>query len=313
MLVRPVDVLPERGGRVGGQGQAAPFPATSAPRSMARVLHQVTSMSQTLLFRNHIRREWARIVVGARRVATCAAVAGAWLGAWLLGVWSFGTLLVYSDARAGADEETIEPVGAADVVRVAAVDSAAAHEPPRPLVPRMPGAYGLDGHSRVLGDTLACPAIDLVDFTGDAVPLSPRARVTPPFAARLHELERVIVELASEFYGRRPSAILVAASYDCRSVSGKNQRLSEHALGNAIDITGFQFPPLAAEPAFEVRVDRHWHASGEAAGARHARFLRALTEALLARDVFRTLLGPAHPDHADHFHFDMAPEYYVDL
>jgi hypothetical protein len=29
--------------------------------------------------------------------------------------------------------------------------------------------------------------------------------------------------------------------------------------------------------------------------------------------VFRTLLGPAHPDHADHFHFDMAPHPYVNL
>ena len=64
---------------------------------------------------------------------------------------------------------------------------------------------------------------------------------------------------------------------------------------------------------FEVRIDRHWKAHGDATRELHARFLEAFTQALIARDVFRTLLGPAHRDHADHFHFDMAPHYYVDL
>ena len=136
-----------------------------------------------------------------------------------------------------------------------------------------------------------------------------------PFRERLRELERVLREVSLAFYGRVPSALLVASSYDCRSISGRSQRLSEHALGNAIDITGFRFDPLerASAPGFEVRVDRHWKASGDATRELHARFLLALTQALVARDVFRTLLGPAHRDHADHFHFDMAPHYYVDL
>jgi hypothetical protein len=38
-----------------------------------------------------------------------------------------------------------------------------------------------------------------------------------------------------------------------------------------------------------------------------------LTRELVARRIFRTLLGPAEPDHADHFHFDMAPSPYVNL
>jgi hypothetical protein len=125
----------------------------------------------------------------------------------------------------------------------------------------------------------------------------------------------VLREVSIPFYGRAPSALLVAASYDCRSISGNTRRLSEHALGNAIDITGFRFGELeaASAPAFEVRIDRHWKARGDATRELHSRFLQAFTQALIARDVFRTLLGPAHRDHADHFHFDMAPEYYVDL
>jgi hypothetical protein len=270
-------------------------------------------MSNVTLLRHHIRTEWERIALGARRGAACAGIASAWLGAWLFGVWLLGTLWVYTDARATVDGGSSEAVSAAEVMAVAGVDSSAEQDAKGPLVPRLARAYALDSQSRALGDTLACPDVELVELAGDAIALSPRARVTPPFAPRMSELERVIGELSLEFYGQRPAAVLVASSYDCRSVSGKNRRLSEHALGNAIDITGFEFPALAAQPAFEVRVDRHWNASGDAVRTRHARFLRALTEALLARDVFRTMLGPSHPDHADHFHFDMAPEYYVDL
>lgn len=264
-------------------------------------------------FSSQIRQEWTRIVIAARRAAACAAIASAWLGAWLLGVYLFGALRVYSDAGASRAGPSPERVSSAEAMPVAGVDPALGNDARGPIVPRLPRAYALDGRSRALGDGLACPAIELIELTGDTIQLSPPARVTPPFAVRLRELERVLGEVSAEFYGRRPASLQVAASYDCRSVSGKDQRLSEHALGNALDITGFQFPALGAEPAFEVRVDQHWNASGDAVRARHARFLRALTDALLARDVFRTLLGPSHPDHADHFHFDMAPEYYVNL
>jgi len=47
--------------------------------------------------------------------------------------------------------------------------------------------------------------------------------------------------------------------------------------------------------------------------ALHAEFLEALTSELDRRDVFRTLLGPGHPAHRTHFHFDMAPYSYVQL
>jgi hypothetical protein len=94
--------------------------------------------------------------------------------------------------------------------------------------------------------------------------------------------------------------------------------LSEHALGNAIDVAGFDFghaPKGAALPAgldpafangFEVRVLSHWgKKSGHAAV--HARFLRTVVARLLARDdVFRVLLGPGYPGHSNHFHFDVS-------
>ena len=188
-----------------------------------------------------------------------------------------------------------------------------------------PAAYPLDALPRKIGNgPIRCPDVSVREFTGDAIRFTPPARVIEPFREHLARLERIVGELSLRYYSRAPSSILVAASYDCRPVSGKSL-ISEHAFANAIDITGFQFPaapvvredgsirPVAIPGPFEVRIDRHWHAHGDAVLERHARFLTELTKELIARGVFRTLLGPAHPDHADHFHFDMAPSNYVDL
>jgi hypothetical protein len=168
---------------------------------------------------------------------------------------------------------------------------------------------------------LDCPEVELLDFPGAALIFSPAARVIGPFRERLLQFESVVATAALRIYGRPPAKVIVSGSYGCRSVSGKKRRMSEHGLGNAIDVAGFEFTrmvtwpetPSALPGAFEVRVDRHWKATGDPAIERHARFLSELTRELLDRGVFRTLLGPAHPEHADHFHFDMAPEPYVDL
>jgi Extensin-like protein C-terminus len=185
--------------------------------------------------------------------------------------------------------------------------------------------YPLDLVPRTLSDReLACPKVEERAFAGQALRFVPPARVIEPFRQRLLELESITRDVALRVYARVPSKVLVAASYGCRSVNGKNRRLSEHALGNAIDVRGFAFPPaalplgddslpVALQGAFEVHVGDHWRATGDAVTRRHARFLRELTDELVSRHTFRTLLGPAHPDHADHFHFDMARDDYVDL
>jgi hypothetical protein len=178
--------------------------------------------------------------------------------------------------------------------------------------------YPLDGLPRKRQGRAPCPTLELSEFAGERIRFVPAARVAPAFRSRLVELERAVREVALRFYDRAPDAILIAASYDCRSVSGSAGRLSEHALGNAIDISGFRFAPVTTwwanfPAAFEVRIDGHWKARGSALERRHARFLQQLTRTLIERDVFRTLLGPAHPNHRDHFHFDMAPSRYVHL
>jgi hypothetical protein len=153
----------------------------------------------------------------------------------------------------------------------------------------------------------------------------PPARAIPAFRARLAAFEQVVLQVSRRVYGRAPASIRVAASYDCRAVSGNRRRISEHAFANAIDVAGFLFAaqpivgkdgsiqPVAIPGAFEVRVDRHWRAQGDSVTLRHARFLDELTAELVQRELFRTLLGPADPAHRDHFHFDMAPSKYVQL
>jgi hypothetical protein len=185
--------------------------------------------------------------------------------------------------------------------------------------------YALDSLNRKITTGWKCPAVDAREFAGSRVRFVPAAKVIAPFREHLLELEQVASEVGLRVYGRAPARIRIAASYDCRPVTGNGGRLSEHALGNAIDITAFEFPAsfsvgpdrsltnLTLAGPLEVRVDRHWHAEGDPVVERHARFLTELTDELIARGVFRTLLGPAHPDHKDHFHFDMAPHPYVKL
>lgn len=306
----------------------SPLGSGSARRAIASLRRALAARRQQLSralasLEARARREEVELALGMRRATGCLAFASAWVGAWLLGVWAFGSFLVYAEASPPQRVEPAlvqspRPTGRASP---ATAEAALELEPVagldrEPVPARLPRPYPLDDRSRAVGPgTIACPAVELTEHAGDSIAFDPPARVAPPFRERLRELERVLREVSTPFYGRPPSALLIASSYDCRSISGSRERLSEHALGNAIDITGFRFDTLdpASAPGFEVRIDRHWKAHGDATRDLHARFLEAFTQALIARDVFRTLLGPAHRDHADHFHFDVAPHYYVDL
>jgi hypothetical protein len=195
----------------------------------------------------------------------------------------------------------------------------------RPASAERERPYALDSLNRKIGSGWRCPSVDAREFAGSHVRFVPSVKVIAPFREHLLQLEQVASVVGQRVYGRAPVRIRVAASYVCRPVTGNGGRLSEHALGNAIDITAFEFPAsytvgpdrsltnLTLAGELEVRVDRHWHAQGDPVVERHARFLSELTDELVARRVFRTLLGPAHPDHEDHFHFDMAPHPHVNL
>jgi hypothetical protein len=189
--------------------------------------------------------------------------------------------------------------------------------------PRGP-AYALDDVSRRPSGPSQCHPEAMVRYRATSIRTSGGVRVHPAFAARLPELERVVREVAIAHYGRAPRRMLTVGGYACRSIRGRRDRLSEHALGNALDVRGFELGPLprrAEAPAglprslrrpFTVTLSRDWTRTDEI-GARHAAFLRALVERLVQEDVFRVIYGPRHRGHGGHFHFDMSPFRWIDV
>ncbi len=188
-------------------------------------------------------------------------------------------------------------------------------------------AYELDEiERRVEPNTqLGCYPDLLVVHHGTLLPYRGPVQVHPAFRERLVRFERVVIEVAKEVYGRAPRRLLHVGAYSCRPTRNRTGRLSEHALGNAIDVVGFEFARDSAREAlaeglpkvlrgpFQVSVRRHWAApAGSPAAAVHERFLHALAARLEDRsDVFRGMIGPSRPDHSDHFHFDMSPWRYT--
>lgn len=193
--------------------------------------------------------------------------------------------------------------------------------------PKAEVPYLLDPLSRTVASRgpVRCPKVDLIDHRGDTVRFSPPARVYSGFGERLSKLERVVADVAVEVYGRAPLRIVNLGTFNCRRMASYPDWISEHGLGNAIDVAGFDFGPLPKDgklaaglhksfkAPFEVRLDKHWNAK-IGITAVHARFLKTLARRLIARkDIFRVLLGPGYPGHANHFHFDMAPFQLVEI
>jgi hypothetical protein len=97
---------------------------------------------------------------------------------------------------------------------------------------------------------------------------------------------------ATAYLGGRVTGLRIAASYDCRNRNNlAATKLSEHAKGNAIDISAF-------------RVNGEWIEVGRASSAGQ-RFLSTIRQA--ACGPFTTVLGPGSDSyHSDHFHLDQA-------
>lgn len=187
--------------------------------------------------------------------------------------------------------------------------------------------YALDDVSRKVAKhgRVVCPDLPFDSYRGTHIRYKLPAKIFEGFRPRLVKFEKVARELAIERYGRAPTRLVHLGTYNCRRISAYPEWLSEHALGNAIDIAGFDFGalpsdatmpegmPAALRRPFVVRVVSHWKGTRGVMG-HHAEFLHTLARRLIARhDIFRVLLGPAWPGHHNHFHFDMAPFRMVEI
>lgn len=180
----------------------------------------------------------------------------------------------------------------------------------------------------------SCPLTDVVHVAPENRLFGGGFHATCPLAVGLALFVRHTLQPAArEHLGSEIDRIEHLGTYSCRPIrgrqraartgpagaseaaAGEDRPLSEHALANAIDITGF-----VTRDGRRVRVLDGWKKTRgvvpAAAGAgpagfddpppesAEARFLRAVRDG--ACDVFRGVLGPDfNAAHRNHFHFDM--------
>ena len=127
------------------------------------------------------------------------------------------------------------------------------------------------------------------------ITLNPHSTVDCRTAAALKAwVERgVLPAIGSE--GGGAVSLRVVADYACRARNNQaGARLSEHALGRAIDVAG-----IGLRDGSEITVLTDWNSADD--GAQLRKMWRA------ACGPFGTVLGPeANRFHRDHFHFDTA-------
>ncbi|MDR3436989.1 extensin family protein [Telmatospirillum sp.] len=108
---------------------------------------------------------------------------------------------------------------------------------------------------------------------------------------------KVVQPAAARNFGQTVRKMSNAGSYNCRGeIGGRPERMSQHAYGKAIDITGFE---LADGTVISVR--RDWRVPGA-----KSTFLHEVAQG--ACKVFAVVLTPNHnAEHHDHLHLDIGP------
>ena len=154
---------------------------------------------------------------------------------------------------------------------------------------------------------------------------TPALRVDCSFALELPAIESAIQKGANENLGTSITKVTTFGTYSCRKAKGSVRgNLSEHAVGNAMDIGGFT--PKIGKP---ISILRDYHPFEEApddpgkshpsgcseaapAGDDRSRFLRAIFRALRGEGGLTTVIGPeTRDDHRDHIHVDRAPRWWT--
>ena len=142
-----------------------------------------------------------------------------------------------------------------------------------------------------------CRTIDTIKLMDFGTPTTNLGAMTCPLAANFTAWARHAVNPAARQYlGSEVVRIEAMGTYSCRNVNGgRSDKLSQHAFGNAIDISAF-----VLSDGRRVSVLTGWNGVKT-----EQEFLRRLHQSACKR--FGTVLGPDYNGaHANHFHFDMA-------
>jgi hypothetical protein len=134
-------------------------------------------------------------------------------------------------------------------------------------------------------------------FADGTISVGPIATLGCPMTAALEAWMAVTVQPAAiAWFGAPVVEIKQISNYSCRPINNiHGEPLSEHAFGNALDISGFSFANGRS-----ITVLKDWKKGSEEARG----FLREVYAGGCRH--FRTALGPGARYHDDHFHFDLA-------
>lgn len=151
-----------------------------------------------------------------------------------------------------------------------------------------------EGEERTDPTGCSIPYSIVIEDFGPDIDLQPQAEMNCAMAEAAVRFARGPMSTAAkDVFGTRLKSIAHASGYVCRPRNGTH-KLSEHAFGNALDISSFSLSNgtvVAVEPA---------------PPGKNAEFLARVRAA--ACGPFKTVLGPgSDADHAEHFHLDLAP------
>ena len=198
-----------------------------------------------------------------------------------------------ADEPAAGEQETATDEG--DVAAAADEGDAASDSCLRALegagVVTEPAAAFTGDAQCVLEDPVALAAVGA--HTGN-VALPARPTLECRFAAVFGDwLREVVNPVAASLMGAHVDAVVTGTGHQCRNRAGG--KLSEHGIGNAIDITAVRLADGRS-----IFIEGMLGAEGA-----EREFLRAISAA--ACGYFTTVLGPgSDAAHADHLHLDIA-------
>jgi len=143
-----------------------------------------------------------------------------------------------------------------------------------------------------------CGIDGAVKFKAAGVPLNRPLLLACPTAVSLADFEtQVVAPAAAATLGRPVTLVTSAGSYDCRGQrSDHPERLSEHGLGRAVDITGFTL-----DDGSKITIQKNWWGKDAKADFLHK-------VAAGACKLFSVVLTPkSNRLHHDHLHLDNGP------
>lgn len=141
-----------------------------------------------------------------------------------------------------------------------------------------------------------CHTIDTIKLLDFGLPATNLGAMTCPLASNFAAWAKNAVLPASRVYfGSEVVKIETMGTYNCRNINGaRSGKLSEHAFGNAVDVSGF----ILANGR-RITVQDGWRGRSD-----EQAFLRRLRESACKR--FGTVLSPDYnAAHYNHLHFDM--------